>query len=51
MIYAQIQNDIVISIFGCPQDPEVWPGVVELDVSDPRVVAYVAQANLKTTNI
>lgn len=42
MIYVQLDsNDKVVAMFSAPQDPEYWPGVVEVEEDDPRYKAFL----------
>ncbi|WP_185045189.1 hypothetical protein [Pseudomonas brassicacearum] len=38
--FVQLEDDQVIATFGCEQDPEQFPCVVEVENDDPRLVAY-----------
>ncbi|MEX5551715.1 hypothetical protein [Pseudomonas pergaminensis] len=42
MIFAQIVSGKVASVFTCDQDPNDWPGVVELQEDDPLYVSFLA---------
>jgi hypothetical protein len=42
MIYAQLnEQGRVISVFGSPQDPDAWPGIVEMEEDDPRYLEFL----------
>jgi len=41
MIYAQLSNGTVVSVFTAPQDATTFPGIVEMDPADPAVVAFL----------
>ncbi|OMQ41084.1 hypothetical protein [Pseudomonas putida] len=42
MIYVQLDsNDKVVAMFSAPQDPEYWPGIVEVEEDDPRYKAFL----------
>lgn len=43
MLYVQFEDTTeqkIISFFGAPQDPEVWPNQGTVDTSDPRWHAF-----------
>jgi hypothetical protein len=44
-VFVQLSGDgddaIVISLFGCSQDPEVYPHQAVIDSSDPRYEDYL----------
>lgn len=42
-MYAQLSEDEkrVISVFGSPQDPEVYSNLVEIEEDDPRYVDFI----------
>ncbi|MGF6392178.1 tail fiber assembly protein [Pseudomonas plecoglossicida] len=44
-IYAQIQGDKIISVFGSPQDPEVWPGIVEMEEGNHLYLDFLASTS------
>jgi len=42
--FVQIIDGKVTALFSCLQDPEVWPGVVEVEDDDPRYAAFMTPA-------
>lgn len=40
MKYVQIENDKVIAVFCCPQNPDNWPGYTVVDDDDVRYLEY-----------
>lgn len=38
--FVQIKDDEVIATFGSDQDPENFPGVIEVEEDDIRLTAY-----------
>ncbi|MGF6394300.1 tail fiber assembly protein [Pseudomonas plecoglossicida] len=51
-VYLQIDNDgNVVSAFASPQDPEIWPGVIEVDVGDQRYTDFTAAATPSVESI
>ena len=49
--YVQIAPDgvTVVSVFASPQDPAAYPGYVEVDDNDPRILVFNAVNNFKPT--
>ena len=44
IVFVQFESEketVVISVFGCPQDPEVWPNQGEVEEDDPRYQAFI----------
>jgi hypothetical protein len=39
-IYAQLVGNTVVAIFSSPQEEKYWPGVIEVEDDDKRVVAF-----------
>ncbi len=39
--FVQIIDNKVTALFSCFQDPDVWPGVIEVEDDDPRYVAFI----------
>lgn len=47
-VYVQFSDATktnVISVFGCPQDPSVWPNQGEIDSADARYQAFINPAS------
>lgn len=52
IVYAQLDEDgKVINVFGSPQDPDVWPGVIEMQDDDPRYIAFISPDPLIVANL
>jgi len=45
--YAQIVDGKIFGLFTSPQDPEYWPGVIELADDDPELLAYILESNIR----
>lgn len=43
MKYLSILDGDVTSVFACPQSPEFWSGIVEVEDDDPRYLAFLNQ--------
>lgn len=44
MAYVQFSDNSkvkIISVFGCPQDPQVWPNQGEVEEEDPRLIDFL----------
>jgi hypothetical protein len=41
MKYLKLVEGVVTDVFGAPQDPEVWPGLLEVEDDDPRYVQFI----------
>lgn len=39
--FVQVEDGKVVALFSCLQDPEVWPGVIEVEDDDPRYIAFM----------
>lgn len=40
-IFAQFVDDQIVQVFTSPQDPEYWPGILEIEDTDPRYLTYL----------
>lgn len=44
MVFVQFKDpskEVVVAIFSCAQDPEVWPIVEEVSDNDPRYLEFM----------
>ncbi|MFJ4143536.1 tail fiber assembly protein [Pseudomonas sp. NPDC089734] len=49
MKYLQIDNSVAVTAFGGPQDPNVWPNLIEVEDDDPRYLALIAPSEPNKT--
>jgi hypothetical protein len=42
--FSDPTEKVITSVFGCPQDPEVWPNQGQIDSSDPRYLVFIDPA-------
>jgi hypothetical protein len=40
-IYAKLEGEKVVAVFGAQQDPEVWGELIEIATDDPRYLDFV----------
>jgi hypothetical protein len=40
-VFIQIVDGVAVSAFPGPQDPKVWPNVVEVEDDDPRHLEFI----------
>jgi hypothetical protein len=41
--FSDSTKDEIVSAFGCPQDPEVWPNQGQIDPTDARWTTFAAK--------
>lgn len=50
-IYVTLKSKKVVTpIFGSPQDPEIWPGLVEMEDDDPSYLKFLEPVEVEVVD-